>query len=259
MKSINELDLKGKSVIVRVDFNVPMRDGSITDDSRIKAAIPTLKELAKNNCKVILLSHLGRPQKDTDSQGNIKKKTYSLRLVAERLNELLPYSVSFVDENTGEKVTEAASKLKEGEFLVLENTRFAEGEKNNSAALAADWRALGEIYVNHAFTVALAEQFNPDSKGAGLLMSKEVAEGYSVLENPTSPVVAVVGGSKVSDKIGLLENMIDLADEIIIGGGMAYTFIAAQGGLVGNSLLEEDYFQLARKIVKKAKDNNTGI
>jgi len=268
MKSINELDLKGKSVIVRVDFNVPMRDGSITDDSRIKAAIPTLKELAKNNCKVILLSHLGRPQKDTDSQGNIKKKTYSLRLVAERLNELLPYSVSFVDENTGEKVTEAASKLKEGEFLVLENTRFAEGEKNNSAALAADWRALGEIYVNdafgtahrnHASTVALAEQFNPDSKGAGLLMSKEVAEGYSVLENPTSPVVAVVGGSKVSDKIGLLENMIDLADEIIIGGGMAYTFIAAQGGLVGNSLLEEDYFQLARKIVKKAKDSNTGI
>lgn len=268
MKSIKELDLQGETVLVRVDFNVPMRDGAITDDSRIRAAIPTLEELAKKDCKVLLLSHLGRPQKDKDNDGNIRKEKYSLRLVSERLAELIPHSVTFCPENTGTKVTDAVNNLEPASFLLLENTRFAEGEKKNSAALAAEWKALGNYYVNdafgtahrkHASTVALAEQFNPDRKAAGLLLNKEIVEGYKVLNEPVAPIVAVIGGSKVSDKIGLLENMIDLADDIIIGGGMAYTFIAAQGGLVGNSILEEDYFQLARKILNKAKENDTNI
>ncbi len=268
MKSIKELDLQGETVIVRVDFNVPMRDGTITDDSRIRAAIPTLEELANNDCKVILLSHLGRPNKDKDNDGNIRKEKYSLRLVSERLAELLHHPVTFCPENTGSQVKAATEKLEPSSFLLLENTRFAEGEKNNSAALAAEWKALANFYINdafgtahrkHASTVALAEQFNPDRKAAGLLLNKEIIQGYKVLNDPTSPVVAIIGGSKVSDKIGLLENMIDLADDIIIGGGMAYTFIAAQGGLVGNSILEEDYFELARKILNKAKENNTKI
>jgi phosphoglycerate kinase len=268
MKSITELDLEGEKVVVRVDFNVPMQDGAITDDSRIRAALPTLNELAKRNCKVTLLSHLGRPQKDKDNHGNIQKEKYSLRLISERLAELLPYSVTFCPENTGPQVTKVLNALGPASFLLLENTRYQDGEKKNNPALAAEWKALGSRYVNdafgtahreHASTVALAQQFHPNHKAAGLLLSKEVSEGYRVLDKPTSPVVAVIGGSKVSDKIGLLENMIDLADEIIIGGGMAYTFIAAQGGLVGNSILEEDYLQLARKIIKKAKENNTGL
>jgi len=268
MKTLQELELNGKKVLLRVDFNVPMRNGAITDDGRIKAALPTLEELSKKNCKVIVLSHLGRPQKDKDSDGNLKKDKYSLRLVAERLSELLSHPVAFCPENRGEEATAAVEKMENGSVLLLENTRYADGEKKNSAALAAEWKALGDFYVNdafgtahreHASTVALAQQFLPDQKAAGFLLNKEVVKGYKVLNDPVSPVVAIIGGSKVSDKIGLLEKMIDLADHIIIGGGMAYTFIAAQGGLVGNSILEEDYFQLARKILNKAKEKDTHV
>lgn len=268
MKSIKDLKLDNETVLVRVDFNVPMRNGAITDDSRITAAIPTLKDLAERNCKVILLSHLGRPQKDKNSDGSLKRKKYSLRLVSERLGEVLSYPVTFCSENTGPKVSEAIEKMEGSSFLLLENTRFSEGEKKNSNALAAEWKALASFYINdafgtahreHASTVALAKQFHAEHKGAGHLLNEEIIQGYKVLNEPISPVVAVIGGSKVSDKIGLLENMVDLADHIIIGGAMAYTFIAAQGGLVGNSLLEEDYFQLARKILNKANENNTKI
>ncbi|NBB88452.1 MAG: phosphoglycerate kinase [Bacteroidetes bacterium] len=268
MKSIKDLELDNETVLVRVDFNVPMRNGAITDDSRITAAIPTLKDLADRGCKVILLSHLGRPQKDKNSDGSLKREKYSLRLVSERLAEVLSYPITFCSENTGPSVSEAIEKMDKSSFLLLENTRFAEGEKKNSDALAAEWKALASFYINdafgtahreHASTVALANQFHAEHKGTGHLLNKEIIQGYKVLNEPISPFIAVIGGSKVSDKIGLLENMVDLADHIIIGGGMAYTFIAAQGGLVGNSLLEEDYFQLARKILNKAKENNTEI
>jgi phosphoglycerate kinase len=268
MNSISDLHLNGDTVLVRVDFNVPMNNGSIKDDSRIKAALPTISKLTEKGCKVILLSHLGRPQKDLNNDHSLKKEKYSLRLVAERLKELSDSAVHFCSENTGEKAEKAVENLGKSEVLLLENTRFQKEEEQNSPALAAQWKAMADYYINdafgtahrkHASTVALAEQYLPERKAAGLLLEKEIVQAYQVVNEPVGPLVAVVGGSKVSDKIGLLENMIDLADEIIIGGGMAYTFIAARGGLVGNSILEEDHFQTARKIMKMGKEKDTPI
>ena len=268
MKHLHDLTLSGEKVILRLDLNVPIKDGRVADDTRIRAAIPTLEYILDQDASVILLSHLGRPQKDKNADGSIKKDTYSLRAVADYLSKIIKQTVLFCDENTGPAAQNMVEDLENGQVLILENTRFQSGEKKGDAELAKEWASFGNIYINdafgaahraHASTCTIADYFDKDHKGAGLLLHKEVKEGQKVLFDAKRPLLAIVGGAKVSDKIMLLEQMVEKADHIIIGGGMAYTFIKANGGQVGNSLVEEDKLELAEKIMQKAISEHTKI
>lgn len=257
-KIVTDLQVEGKKVLVRVDFNVPLKDGVITDDNRIVQALPTIKYLIDHNAKVILFSHLGKVKSEED------KAKLSLRPVAERLSELLEKPVTFVPETRGEKLEAAIDALKEGDVLLFENTRFEDldgkKESKNDPELGKYWASLGDLFVNdafgtahraHASNVGIASQLE---SAAGFLMEKEIKFIGGAVDNPERPFVAILGGAKVSDKIGVINSLLDKADKVLIGGGMAYTFFKAMGREVGLSLLELDRVELAKEIMEKAGD-----
>ncbi|WP_099222720.1 phosphoglycerate kinase [Listeria costaricensis] len=257
-KVITDLDLNDKKVLVRVDFNVPMKDGAITNDNRIVAALPTIKYIIQNHGKAILFSHLGKVKTEED------KKDKTLRPVAERLSELLGKEVKFVPTTRGPELENAINELKDGDVLLFENTRFEDidgkKESGNDPELGKYWVSLGDVFVNDAFGTAhrahasnVGIASNLDS-AAGFLMEKEIKFIGGVVENPDRPLVAILGGAKVSDKIGVIENLLKKADKLLIGGGMAYTFMKAKGYEVGISLLEADKVDLAKRLMEEAGD-----
>ncbi|MDM5361196.1 phosphoglycerate kinase [Peribacillus sp. ACCC06369] len=257
-KSIRDIELKGKRVFCRVDFNVPMQDGKISDDTRIKAALPTISYLTEQGAKVILASHLGRPK------GQVVEE---LRLapVAERLSELSGKDVQKAEEAYGDSVQSIIDNMQNGEILLLENVRFYPGEEKNDQELAKSFAALADVYVNDAF--GAAHRAHASTEGiahhlpavAGLLMEKELSVLGKALFNPERPFTAIIGGAKVKDKIGVIENLLENVDHLIIGGGLGYTFIKAQGHEIGNSLLEEDKIELAKSFIESAKEKGVKL
>ncbi|CUL46726.1 TPA_asm: phosphoglycerate kinase [Listeria monocytogenes] len=257
-KVVTDLDLKDKKVLVRVDFNVPMKDGKITNDNRIVAALPTIEYILEQNGKAILFSHLGKVKTEEDKEGK------SLRPVAVRLSELLGKEVKFVPTTRGPELEKAIDELKDGEVLLFENTRFEDidgkKESKNDPELGKYWASLGDVFVNDAFGTAHREHAsnvgiasNLES-AAGFLMEKEIKFIGGVVDNPARPLVAILGGAKVSDKIGVIENLLTKADKVLVGGGMTFTFMAAQGQEIGKSLLEADKVELAKGLLEKAGD-----
>ena len=253
-KTVKDIDLKNKKVLVRCDFNVPMDENkNITDNRRIVAALPTIKYLLEQNCKVVLCSHLGRPK------GEFKPE-FSLKPVAKELSKLLGQEVIMAEDVIGEDAKNKAENLKNGEVLLLENVRFHREETDNDPEFAKKLASFGEIFVNDAF--GTAHRAHASTEGvtkylpavSGFLIEKELKFLGEALENPERPFVAILGGSKVSDKIGVIENLLEKVDTLIIGGGMAYTFFKAQGYSVGDSLCEEDKCDLALEIMEKAKE-----
>ncbi|WP_303790508.1 phosphoglycerate kinase [Anaerotruncus colihominis] len=251
-KSVEDIDVSGKKVLVRCDFNVPLKDGAITSDKRIVAALPTIKYLLEHGAAVILCSHLGRPK------GEFKPE-FSLAPVAVRLGELLGKSVIMAKDVVGEDAKAKAAALKPGELLMLENVRFEAGETKNNADLAKAFACLAEVYVNDAF--GSAHRAHASTAGVadylpavcGFLIQKEITVMGKALSDPKRPFVAILGGAKVSDKIGVINNLLDKVDTLIVGGGMAYTFAKAQGYSIGDSLCEDDKVELAREMLEKAK------
>lgn len=251
-KTVKDVDVKGKVVFCRVDFNVPMKDGQVTDDTRIRAALPTIQYLVEQGAKVLLASHLGRPK---------GQPVEELRLtpVAKRLSELLGKDVKKTDEAYGESVQSEISTMTEGDVLLLENVRFYPGEEKNDPELAKSFAALADVYVNDAF--GAAHRAHASTEGiaqhipavSGFLMQKELDVLGKALSNPERPFTAIIGGAKVKDKIGVIDNLLEKVDNLIIGGGLAYTFIKAQGHEIGKSLLEEDKIELAKTFMEKAK------
>lgn len=257
-KVVTDLDVAGKKVLVRADFNVPMKDGAITNDNRIVQALPTINYLIENNAKVILFSHLGKVKAEED------KAKLSLKPVADRLAELLGKEVTFVPETRGEALEAAVAALKDGDVLVFENTRFedVEGKKEskNDPELGKYWASLGDLFVNdafgtahraHASNVGIASNLE---SAAGFLMEKEIKFIGGAVDEPVRPFVAILGGAKVSDKIGVIKHLLNKADKVLIGGGMAYTFMKAQGLEIGKSLLEADKVELAKELLESAGD-----
>lgn len=259
-KTVKDIDVNSKKVLVRCDFNVPINseDGTITDNRRIKAAIPTIQYLLDNNAKVILCSHLGRPK------GEFNQK-YSLKPVAEELSKLLNKEVKLATDVIGESAKELTSNIKEGEVVLLENVRFHKEEEKNEPEFSKALAEMAEVYVNDAF--GTAHRAHSSTTGvadylpavSGFLIEKELEFLGGALENPAHPFVAILGGAKVSDKIGVIENLIDKVDTLIIGGGMAYTFYKAQGHSIGTSICEEDKLELANSLLEKAKAKNVEI
>ncbi|OIK09107.1 phosphoglycerate kinase [Bacillus sp. MUM 13] len=257
-KSLKDIDVKGKRVFCRVDFNVPMENGKITDDTRIRAALPTIEYLAEQGAKVILASHLGRPK------GQVSEE---LRLtpVAKRLSELTGKDVQKTDEAFGDSVKAEISSMKEGDILLLENVRFYPGEEKNDPELAKSFAELADVYVNDAFGAAHRAHASTEGiaqylpAAAGLLMQKELEVLGKALSNPERPFTAIIGGAKVKDKIGVIENLLEKVDNLIIGGGLAYTFIKSQGHEIGKSLLEEDKIDLAASFIKKAEEKGVKL
>lgn len=257
-KSIKDFDVKGKRVFCRVDFNVPMEDGKITDETRIVAALPTIQYLVENEAKVILATHLGRPK---------GKFIDSLRLdvVAKRFSELIDAQVTKLDYVYGDVVDEAVKQLENGEVILLENVRFEAGEERNSPELVQAFANMADIYVNDAF--GTAHRAHASTAGvaaklpaaAGFLMEKEIEVLGSAQANPQRPFTAIIGGSKVKDKINVIDNLLDKVDNLIIGGGLAYTFLKAKGYEIGNSLLEEDKLDLAKQFMEKAEQNGVNF
>lgn len=251
-KSVEDIDVSGKKVLVRCDFNVPLKDGAITSDKRIVAALPTIKYLLEHGAAVILCSHLGRPK------GEFKPE-FSLAPVAVRLGELLGKPVIMAKDVVGEDAKAKAAALKPGELLMLENVRFEAGETKNNPDLAKAFASLAEIYVNDAF--GSAHRAHASTAGVadylpavcGFLIQKEITVMGKALSDPKRPFVAILGGAKVSDKIGVINNLLDKVDTLIVGGGMAYTFAKAQGYSIGDSLCEDDKVELAREMLEKAK------
>ncbi len=254
-KTVKDLDVNGKKVIVRADLNVPHKGSEITNDNRVKAAVPTLKYLTDNGAKVILMSHLGKVKTDEDKAKN------DLGIVAPRLQELLPdVKVKFCPVTRGEELEDMVAALEPGEILLVQNTRYEPGESKNDPELGKYWAGLADMFVEdafgsvhraHASTVGIPENL-PDN-GLGFLVEKEVNMLGKAVDEPVRPFVAILGGAKVSDKIGVIENMLDKADKVIVGGGMAYTFAKALGREVGDSLLEADKIDLAKQIMEKGK------
>lgn len=259
-KTIEDVQWQGKRALVRVDFNVPMNDAlEITDDTRIRAALPTITYLAGHGAKVILMSHLGRPKGE-------RNEKYSLQPVAEHLQGLLSdIQVSFVDDCVGDKVKAAVEALRDGDVLVLENVRFYAGEEKNDKDLAQAFAELGDVFVNDAF--GTAHRAHASTAGvaaylpsvAGFLMEKEVSIMGEALANPKRPFVAIIGGAKVSDKINVIENLLPKVDALLIGGGMANTFLAVQGNDMAKSLVEADALDTARKLLDLAKEHNSRL
>ena len=258
-KTVRDIDVEGKRIIMRVDFNVPLKDGVVTDDTRIKAAIPTIKYLKEHGAGIVLMSHLGRPK------GDGPEPELSLKPAAEKLAELTGYDVKFVDDTYGEKAAAAVAEVKPGDILVLENVRFDKREKKNDPEIAKKLASYGDIFVLDAFGTAHRAQGSVVGPAAyipavaGFLLEKEVDTLTSIFAEPERPFVAIVGGSKVSSKITVLDRLIDSADTLIVGGGMAYTFFLAQGYTVGTSLQEPDYVDEAKKLLKKAEDKGVKL
>ena len=291
--TIKDIDVKGKNVLTRVDFNVPMKDGVITDENRINGALPTIKYLMENGAKVILCSHMGKPHSIfTEGFGLTKKekkavaalpeteresatnqyldkaktediKKFSLRPVADRLNEIFPGKVKFATDLVGEDAKSKVAQLNEGECVLLENTRFDAGETKNNENLCKKLSEFCDIFVNdafgtahraHATTAGIVQYGYAKTAVSGFLIEKELKFLGGAVESPERPFVAILGGAKVSDKIGVIENLIEKCDALIIGGGMSYTFHKAMGFNVGSSLLEEDKIELAKGLIKKAEE-----
>ncbi len=258
-KTVRDIDVEGKRVLERVDFNVPLKDGVVTDDTRIKAAIPTIKYLKEHGAGIVLMSHLGRPK------GDGPEPELSLKPAAEKLAELTGYDVKFVDDTYGEKAAAAVAEVKPGDILVLENVRFNKREKKNDPEIAKKLASYGDIFVLDAFGTAHRAQGSVVGPAAyipavaGFLLEKEVDTLTSIFAEPERPFVAIVGGSKVSSKITVLDRLIDSADTLIVGGGMAYTFFLAKGYTVGTSLQEPDYVEEAKKLLKKAEDKGVKL
>ena len=266
---MKDLDFSGKKVLVRVDFNVPLdANQHITDDTRIRAAIPTLTKIIEGGGKVILISHLGRPGKDKDDKNGLQRNKYSLVHIVDRLHELMKCPVNFVDDCQGSGVQYAVDALEDGQILVLENTRFYSEEKKGDFEFAKRFASLADIYVNdafgtahrdHASTSTVAKFFKPIHKSFGYLMQRELDYANKLLIKPARPFVAIIGGAKVSDKIQLIDELLNKVDTILIGGGMAYTFIRAQNGKTGKSLVEEEKIGLAKTLLQKAHAQNVNI
>ena len=256
-------DLEGKKVLIRIDFNVPVKNGVIGDDNRMVAALPTINYVIEHGGKAILFSHLGRIKTEED------KKELTLKPVAQHLADLLNKKVTFVPTTRGKQLEDAIAAMENGDVLLVENTRFEDldgkKESGNDPELGAYWASLGDVYVNdafgtahrsHASNVGIASNMEKEGKqaAAGFLLEKEIKFLGEAVDNPVHPFVAILGGAKVSDKIGVIENLINKADKIIIGGGMTYTFYAAKGIKIGNSLVEEDKIDLAKSLLEKAGD-----
>ena len=257
-KTVEDIDVSGKKVLVRCDFNVPMKDGVITDAKRIVEALPTIKYLLSHNAKVILCSHLGRPK----GEFNMK---YSLAPVAEKLSELLGAQVEIASDVIGADAKAKAAALKEGQAMLLENVRFHAEEEKNDPAFAKELASMADIFVNDAF--GTAHRAHASTAGVadylpavcGYLIQKEITIMGGALENPKRPFVAILGGAKVSDKIGVIKNLLNKVDTLIIGGGMAYTFMAAKGHNIGTSICEEDKIDLAKDLMAEAKEKGVNF
>lgn len=257
-KIVSDLDLKGKVVLERADFNVPIKDGEITNDNRIVQALPTIEYIIEQGGKLVLFSHLGKVKEESDKEG------LSLKPVAENLSKKLGKEVIFVPETRGEKLETAIENLNEGDVLLVENTRFEDldgkKESKNDPELGKYWASLGDVFVNDAFGTAHREHASNVGisthleTAAGYLMEKEIKFIGGVVNDPQKPVVAILGGAKVSDKINVIKNLVNIADKILIGGGMAYTFIKAQGKEIGLSLLEEDKIDFAKDLLENNGD-----
>lgn len=291
-KTVKDIDVKGKRCLVRVDFNVPMKDGKITDENRINGALPTIKYLMEHGAKVILCSHMGKPHNifsegfgltkkekklveslpENEREAKTKellekalktdKEKFTLRPIADRLNQLLNNKVTFAEDLVGEDAKKKVAALKDGECVLLENTRFEKGEEKNDEALCKKLSEFCDIYVNdafgtahraHATTAGIVQYGFVKDAVSGFLIEKELEFLGSAINNPKRPLVAILGGAKVSDKIKVIENLIEKCDTIIIGGGMAYTFLKSLGKEVGDSLLESDRIELAKSLLEKAK------
>ena len=256
--TIEDIDVRGKKVLVRCDFNVKMEDGVITSDKRIVASLPTIKYLMGQGAKLILCSHLGRPKGQVNPE-------FSMKPVAKRLSELLGVEVKMAEDVVGESANKLASELKDGEVMLLENVRFEPGETKNDPELSKKFAALADIFVNDAF--GSAHRAHSSTTGVadylpavcGYLIQKEIKFIGGALEDPKRPLVAILGGAKVSDKIGVITNLIDKCDTIIIGGGMAYTFFKALGNTVGTSICEDDKLDDAREMIKKAREKGVNF
>ncbi|HZX58965.1 MAG TPA: phosphoglycerate kinase [Mucilaginibacter sp.] len=261
MKTVDQIKFLGKKALIRVDFNVPLdKDFNITDDNRMTAALPTIKKILNVGGAVILMSHLGRPKGGPEDK-------FSLRHLVPHLSDLLGQQVEFANDCIGQEAIDKAKALAPGQVLLLENLRFYKEEEQGDKNFAKKLAALGDIYVNDAFGTAhrahastsIIAQFFPDAKCFGYLMAAELANAEKVLNNAEKPFTAIMGGAKVSDKIELIERLMDKVDNLIIGGGMAYTFAKAQGGHIGKSLVEEDKLDLANELIKKAKDRGINL
>ncbi|MCR5861132.1 phosphoglycerate kinase [Flavobacterium sp. J372] len=260
MKTLNDINFKGKKAVIRVDFNVPLdEDFKVTDTNRIEAASATIKKILTDAGSVILMSHLGRPKG--------REEKYSLKHIVDTTSEILGVKVKFVEDSIGSEVEEAAKNLQPGEVLMLENLRFYKEEEAGDKDFAKKLASLGDVYVNdafgtahraHASTTIIADYF-PEDKVFGELLAKEIDSLDKVLKNSEKPVTAVLGGSKVSSKITVIENILDKVDHLIIGGGMTFTFIKAQGGKIGDSICEDDKQELALEILEKAKAKNVQV
>lgn len=257
MSTFSQYNFKGRKALIRVDFNVPLdkKTFAITDDTRIKAAVPTIKKILGDGGSVILMSHLGRPKEGPEDKSSLKH-------LVSHIAELLGTNVQFANNCIGKEAVDKAAALKPGEVLLLENLRFYKEEEKGDAGFAEKLSKLGDVYVNdafgtahraHASTAVIAQFFPRDKRMFGLLMESEVSSAEKVMNNAEKPFVAIIGGAKVSDKILIIENLLERATDIIIGGGMAYTFEKAQGGKIGNSLCEDDRLDTARELLKKAE------
>lgn len=256
--TMKDVDLKGKRVFCRVDFNVPMKDGEVTDDRRIRAAVPTIEYLVENGAKVILASHLGRPK-------GAVNEDLRLAQAGSELSKLVHKKVKSLDESIGEKVEQEIAAMEDGDIILLENVRFHPGEEKNDAELAKSFAALADVFVNdafgaahraHASTAGIAEYIPAVS---GLLLEKELDVLGKALSEPERPFTAIIGGAKVKDKIGVIDHLLDVVDNLLIGGGLSYTFIKAQGHEIGTSLLEEDKMELALSFIEKAKEKGVKL
>ncbi len=260
MKTVNDINFKEKKALIRVDFNVPLdADFNVTDDTRIRAAKPTILKILEDGGSCVLMSHLGRPKN--------KEPEFSLQHIVKCLSDIIGVQVKFVDDCIGPKVAEAVSNLKSGEILLLENLRYYEEETKGDRDFAEKLSKFGDIYVNDAFgtahrahaSTAIIAEFFPENKCFGILLASEIENVKKVLETNEKPVTAIIGGAKVSSKITIIENILDKIDHLIIGGGMAFTFIKAQGGKIGSSLVEDDKQDLALEILEEAKKKNVLI
>ncbi|MEC9485607.1 MAG: phosphoglycerate kinase [Candidatus Izemoplasma sp.] len=256
-KIVRDLEVEGKTVLMRVDFNVPMQDGKITDDNRIVQALPTIKDVMNRGGKLVLFSHLGRIKKETDKLGK------SLQPVAKKLSEYLEHPVQFIPETRGEALENAIEGLQNGDVLMFENTRFEDldgkKESGNDPELGKYWASLGDVFVNDAFGTAHREHASnvgvakyTDEVAAGYLLEKEIKFIGDAVDNPERPLIAILGGAKVGDKIGVIKNLLNKADKILIVGGMSYNFLKAQGYEIGTSICEEDKIDLAKQLLEDA-------
>jgi len=254
-KTVLDLDVRGKKVIVRVDFNVPIKEGKIKDDNRIVQALPTINYLIEHQARIILMSHLGKVDHKDAEQTAADKAKNNMAPVAARLQELVDTKVYFVNQTRGAELEEAIAHLKDGEVVLVQNTRYEKGESKNDPELSKYWASLADLFVSdafgsvhraHASTVGIAEIL---PSACGFLVEKEVKMLSAAVYNPERPFVAILGGAKVSDKIPVIENLLKVADKVLIGGGMAYTFLKAQGKEIGKSLLEEDRIELAKEFL----------